>query len=705
MAIDYYSVLELSRNATKDDVKKAYRRLAMIWHPDKHLNKQEAEAKFKQISEAYRVLSEPDKRQIYDSYGDGGLELCQFPPPPHVARVGFFSKGQQHSSPNFVFSPGNIDAFNAEIFGDSSCGNASCSGSSNGQFGSPTVNGGLKNGGPKQEPWFLLNPTDGPGMASSSGPINASVLYLQHTHISSAVWKNNLDSVLRVRRTDNLIWDLYNRGIHPRVRSHLQHMGFFSILQCGNLTFNNHLITALVERWRRETHTFHLRVGEATITLQDVSLIWGLNIDGLPVTGTDNCHKVNEWQQYCFELLGFAPLITQFRGGHLLMTALHNHCIKTLIDDDTTELQVSQYSRCIALMIIGGCMLPDSEGSSVKLLYLQLLQNIDQVHEFSWGSAVLAFLYRELCNASIIGKDQIAGPLYLLQVWAWSRITSISPDRLGNCSSIPEHVDDVNGLPIPPYGARWKRGFTRTHAPNHSVRIIRDVLDKMEDDQFKWTVYDIQSHGERVNDLWRSTCPLICFDIVEMYRPDRVLRQFGMRQNIPHLALDGDQLHELSRRGRRNQNWANFHRQIIKAWENRYNLIVESSLHHGVSPMEKDYMGWYERITHRFISPNDISDVEYGYRPGDAHFRSFVKDQASILMNMFQGLSLEDQPREALEAAVTESIRIGRVLYQMANRMSNQLQEQGQQHRQSNPDMHPEDSRRKRQRGQSSSSS
>lgn len=163
MTIDYYSVLELSSNATKDDVKKAYRRLAMIWHPDKHLNKQEAEAKFKQISEAYRVLSEPDKRQIYDSYGDGGLKLCQFPPPPHVARVGFFSKGQQHSSPNFVFSQGYIDAFNAEIFGDSSCGNASCSGSSNGQFGSPTVDGGLKNGGPKQEPWFLVNPTDGPG--------------------------------------------------------------------------------------------------------------------------------------------------------------------------------------------------------------------------------------------------------------------------------------------------------------------------------------------------------------------------------------------------------------------------------------------------------------------------------------------------------------------------------------------------------------
>lgn len=72
---DYYLILEVSREATADDVKKAYRRLALRWHPDK--NPQDpatAEAKFKLVSEAYEVLSDPEKRSIYDRYGLEGLQ-------------------------------------------------------------------------------------------------------------------------------------------------------------------------------------------------------------------------------------------------------------------------------------------------------------------------------------------------------------------------------------------------------------------------------------------------------------------------------------------------------------------------------------------------------------------------------------------------------------------------------------------------------
>ena len=58
MSADYYSVLKVGKNASDDDLKRAYRRMAMKWHPDKNPgNKKEAEANFKQISEAYEVLS------------------------------------------------------------------------------------------------------------------------------------------------------------------------------------------------------------------------------------------------------------------------------------------------------------------------------------------------------------------------------------------------------------------------------------------------------------------------------------------------------------------------------------------------------------------------------------------------------------------------------------------------------------------------
>lgn len=58
MGVDYYKILQVDKNAKDDDLKKAYRKLAMKWHPDKNPNnKKEAEAKFKQISEAYEVLN------------------------------------------------------------------------------------------------------------------------------------------------------------------------------------------------------------------------------------------------------------------------------------------------------------------------------------------------------------------------------------------------------------------------------------------------------------------------------------------------------------------------------------------------------------------------------------------------------------------------------------------------------------------------
>jgi curved DNA-binding protein len=69
MAEDYYKMLGLDKKASTEDIKKAYRKLAMKWHPDKNPNNKAAEEKFKKISEAYAVLSDPKKREEYDTFG------------------------------------------------------------------------------------------------------------------------------------------------------------------------------------------------------------------------------------------------------------------------------------------------------------------------------------------------------------------------------------------------------------------------------------------------------------------------------------------------------------------------------------------------------------------------------------------------------------------------------------------------------------
>lgn len=70
---DYYDILGVSRNATADEIKKAYRQKAIKFHPDKNPGDSKAEEKFKEAAEAYEVLSNPDKKQRYDQYGHAGL--------------------------------------------------------------------------------------------------------------------------------------------------------------------------------------------------------------------------------------------------------------------------------------------------------------------------------------------------------------------------------------------------------------------------------------------------------------------------------------------------------------------------------------------------------------------------------------------------------------------------------------------------------
>lgn len=103
---DYYEVLGVGKTATDDELKKAYRRLAKKYHPDANPdNKEEAEAKFKEVNEAYEVLSNPQKRKMYDQFGTADPSQ------------GFGGAGGPFGGGTYTYSTSGFDGF-SDIFGD-----------------------------------------------------------------------------------------------------------------------------------------------------------------------------------------------------------------------------------------------------------------------------------------------------------------------------------------------------------------------------------------------------------------------------------------------------------------------------------------------------------------------------------------------------------------------------------------------------------
>ncbi|XXF70693.1 molecular chaperone DnaJ [Thermoanaerobacterium thermosaccharolyticum] len=109
MAKDYYAILGLDRNASDDDIKKAYRTLAKKYHPDLNPGNKEAEQKFKEINEAYQILSDPQKKAQYDQFGDAAFSQGGFNEGDFSGFGGFGQGG---------FDFGGFGDIFGDIFGD-----------------------------------------------------------------------------------------------------------------------------------------------------------------------------------------------------------------------------------------------------------------------------------------------------------------------------------------------------------------------------------------------------------------------------------------------------------------------------------------------------------------------------------------------------------------------------------------------------------
>ena len=225
---------------------------------------------------------------------------------------------------------------------------------------------------------------------------------------------------------------LVEGGLDPQIAAYITDAGLDGPPRVPNIDLDHALIMALVERWRSETHSFHLPHDEITITLQDMEVIMGVPVDGLPVVGFT---RMDDWGDLYAELpghrlpnrqVGAGKNIAVMEGLRVKAKSLEERCSNPLLVD-AIEVLVQQYARFYILEMLGGMLFMDKSGERHSIMYLQFFNPINNGKNYSWGSVALSWLYRHLCKASEKTAKQIDGALLLVQLCVWARFPHICP--------------------------------------------------------------------------------------------------------------------------------------------------------------------------------------------------------------------------------------------------------------------------------------
>ncbi|XP_012483065.2 serine/threonine-protein phosphatase 7 long form homolog [Gossypium raimondii] len=352
--------------------------------------------------------------------------------------------------------------------------------------------------------------------------------------------------------------------------------GSVALIRSSDLRFD--LLSALVERWRPETYTFHLPCGECTVTLEDVALQLGLSIDGSPVTGVSS---FTDPAALCYQLLGEPP-----EDGDKYFSGIKFTWLKAKIGQlsaTATEGELMCAARAYIMHMIGAVIMPDANSDSVHLSYLPLLADLSTARSYSWGSAVLATLYRELCQVTELHVKDIGRCLILLQSWALYRMPFLAS---------VSHQPYLYPLPL-----RWttRPGIGRSC----DVPIYRLRIEQHAREGFIWMPYRrpeitnvVPSSALVDSHIWCTNTLIINFNVVEWYHGDRVLRQFGCIQPIPDLPCQVGEDHSLTKRGRFQLDWGIKYRKLVALWNDRLRQIPQMVMATDLQP-SLEYTQWY----------------------------------------------------------------------------------------------------------------
>ncbi|KAL2931402.1 Protein MAINTENANCE OF MERISTEMS [Bienertia sinuspersici] len=238
--------------------------------------------------------------------------------------------------------------------------------------------------------------------------------------------------------------------------------------------------SAFVERWQPDTNSFHMPFGEMTIMLHDVAFILGLPIEGNMVSGTSD-----DALTHICGLLGVTEtdLVEKnlYIGG-----GIHCDSIKACRDEDDRAPE----TRAIGFLLVtlGSTLFVDKSGSRVRPANVLELVDLEIVRRYAWGTATLAYLYRQLGVASRNGCRALSGCMTLLQAWIYEYFPCFRP-----------HRERLVILSDAPRAAQWDvlcepKSMERLYS-------FRARLDSLTADEVMWLPYGQQPYEAHLRTL------------------------------------------------------------------------------------------------------------------------------------------------------------------------------------------------------------
>ncbi|KAL9671338.1 hypothetical protein QQ045_008906 [Rhodiola kirilowii] len=159
----------------------------------------------------------------------------------------------------------------------------------------------------------------------------------------------------------------------------------------------------------------------------------------------------------------------------------------------------------------------------IPLYFLPLLEDLDKIRNYSWGSVVLVCLYNNMCTTCKIGHSQLAGAPLVIQLWSWERLSRFGVPKVKVPVVVPSPDAEFDPALRGAWSyVKWIGPKSWIGVPRGSLLQYRDAIQKMQSGDFIWRPYD-ETMLQWLNPTclegrettWRADVPLICFNIIE----------------------------------------------------------------------------------------------------------------------------------------------------------------------------------------------